>query len=45
MCDHAVVAGVPQVYQIHTALLYEPAFTATHSVSGYCCKLSKVELG
>ena len=40
-----VVAGVPQVYQTHIQPCYELAFTATRSVSGYCCKLSNVELG
>ena len=30
---------------IHTALLYELAFTVTSSVSGYFCKLNNVELG
>ena len=32
------------IRHIYTALLYELAFTAMRSVSGYCCKLSNVEL-
>ena len=38
----SVVMGIEDTY---TALLYELAFTAMRSVSGYCCKLSNIELG
>ena len=41
----SVVTGMPQVYHSYTALLYELAFTAMRSVSGYCCKLRSIELG
>ena len=37
--------GATGISDTYTALLYELAFTATGSVSGYCCKLSNVELG
>ena len=37
--------GATGISDTYTALLYELAFTATRSVSGYCCKLSNVELG
>ena len=37
--------GATGISDTYTALLYELAFTGTHSVSGYCCKLSNVELG
>ena len=39
------MAGCHRYIRHITALLYELAFTAMHSVSGYCCKLSNVELG
>ena len=41
-CSGCGATGISDTY---TALLYELAFTATRSVSGYCCKLSNVELG
>ena len=34
----SVVMGIEDTY---TALLYELAFTATRSVSGYCCKFKQ----
>ena len=37
--------GATGISDTYTVLLYELAFTATRSVSGYCCKLSNVELG
>ena len=40
-----VVRIASAITDTYTALLYELAFTATRSVSGYCCKLSNVELG
>ena len=40
-----VARGALAISDTYTALLYELAFTAMRSVSGYCCKLSNVELG
>ena len=42
MGGSSVVAGVSTgILDINTALLYELAFTAMRSVSGYCCEVKQ----
>ena len=38
---NVVVMGTTGIYDTHTALLYELAFTATRSVSGQCCEVKQ----